>query len=99
MTPNPLLNAAAAEAYIVAITQVIQYLTRAVPGPDTFMIPIFMLSLFVLSAAVMGYLFLLEPLRLYLSGKHNEGIALFLKTVGVFFVFTIAAFGLLILAS
>lgn len=39
-----------------------------------------MLSLLVLSVAVMAYLFLREPVRLYFENKRSEAIAAFLKT-------------------
>jgi len=42
-----------------------------------------MLSLFTLSAAVMGYLFAAEPIMMYLDGKKKEAVNFFFTTVGV----------------
>jgi len=45
---------------------------------------VIMIFLFTLSAAAMAYLFCLEPLRLYLDGKKEKGVSLFIKTVLIF---------------
>jgi hypothetical protein len=85
---KPLLYAFAAALYIVIIVFVINALTSSLPG-KTILIPMVMLSLFVLSALVMGFLFLYEPLHLYLENKKKEAVAFFGKTVGFFACFTI----------
>jgi len=54
-----------------------------------------MLSLFVLSAAIMGYLFLSEPLQLFLENKKQEAVTFFAKTVGIFACF-VAVFTILL---
>jgi hypothetical protein len=53
----------------------------------TILIPMTMLSLFVLSAAVMGFLFLSEPLYLLMENRKQEAILFFGKTVGIFACF------------
>ena len=52
--------------------------------------PVAILSLFTLSAAVMGYIFFFQPVQLYLDGKKKPAIDLFLQTLGVFAIITIA---------
>jgi hypothetical protein len=84
MNNSPLINAAAALLYIVALVLFIFYGLGSLDGEDTVLAPIAMLSLFTLSAAVMGYLFLLEPARLLLGGQREEGVRLFVRTVGYF---------------
>ncbi|MBP6976580.1 hypothetical protein KBB42_03235 [Candidatus Dojkabacteria bacterium] len=86
MTKNPFYNAFAAIIYIVVIVFSINLIAdkEVNDGLAQFITPIMMLSLFVLSAAVMGYVFCYQPLRLYLDGKKKEAVSLFLKTVGVF---------------
>ncbi|HEY4517472.1 MAG TPA: hypothetical protein VJI74_01115 [Candidatus Paceibacterota bacterium] len=64
-------------------------------SPETILIPIAMLSLFVLSASVMGYLFVVEPVQLYLDGKKKEGITFFLQTVTIFAGATLLLFATL----
>lgn len=84
-TPTPLRNALFAAAYIVLIVSVISSFERFMgQTEDTIMAPMVMLSLFVLSAAIMGYLFVYEPLRLYLDGRKEEALPFFGKTVGIF---------------
>jgi hypothetical protein len=58
---------------------------------DTLFAPIALISLFTLSAAVMGYLFLSEPVQLYLDDKKKEAVNLFVRTVAVFGGLTIVA--------
>jgi hypothetical protein len=55
---------------------------------ESIFIPIAMLSLFVFSAATMSYLFMYEPLQLFLEGKKKDAVNLFIKTL---FVFAISA--------
>ncbi len=92
MSRNPFINAFAATAYI-ALVATVMFNGEKIFGPDeSVIIPIAVLSLFVLSAAVMGYLFVLEPLRLFLEGDHRGATKLFLATVGVFACVTGAIF-------
>lgn len=89
MTKNPLINAFAASGYIVLVVSIMNYLSaRLKDTPDKVLAPIAALSLFTLSAAVMGYIFGSQPLQLYFEGKKKEAVDLFLKTVGVFAVIT-----------
>ncbi len=84
MTKNPIINAACALAYIALIASIMFYAIEKSGHSNSIIIPITVLSLFTLSAAVMGYLFLAQPLQLYLDGKKKDGVKLFLHTVGVF---------------
>lgn len=88
MSKNPLVNAFAAAAYIVFIVSVMNWGTKMVPHPNTFMAPMAVVSLFTLSAAVMGYLFCFQPLQLYFDGKKKQAVSLFGQTVAVFGVIT-----------
>jgi len=84
MTKNPLFNSLAAIAYISAVSSLMYY-GSAYSGPVKSVIaPIALLSLFSLSAAVMGYVFCYEPFQLYMDGKKKESVDLFLKTVLIF---------------
>lgn len=77
---NPYINSICAEAYIIIIVS-IMHIFSAPNTPDTFLSPIAALSLFVLSAAIMGYLFLGEPLQLYLNGEKTQAVSFFMRTV------------------
>lgn len=83
MSKNPVVNALAAAAYIGAIVLFIGFIAEP-NEPDTLFAPLAMISLFTLSAGVMGYLFLYQPALLILDGKKEEGGAFFLKTLGTF---------------
>lgn len=84
---TPLMRAVAAAAYIVGIVFVIHGLSRF---EDNLLFPMTFLSLLVLSALAMGYLFVWEPLRLYLDNKKEEAVKFFVRTVGYFAVFAVA---------
>lgn len=66
-------------------------------GPGNNLIGIAILSLFVLSATIVGALILGRPILWYLDGKKSEGIKLFFYTLSWLLVFTIIVF--VILAS
>lgn len=86
MNKNPYVNALLAGAYIVLIALGLNWTSGFEGVEDTFFTPMFMLALFVFSAAVMGYLFVLNPLTLYLDGHKKEAVNHFLKTLGAFAV-------------
>ena len=61
---KPIYYALGAVGYIVLIVLGVNA-TTYFPQKETIIIPMTMLALFVLSAAVMGFLFLSEPLKLF----------------------------------
>ena len=92
MTKNPVLNALAAGSYILVLVSLMTWGTSIASNkPDSFLAPVGMISLFTLSAAVMGYVFCYTPLMLYFDGKKKQAVKLFLQTVGVFAGFTFIA--------
>jgi len=97
VTKNPFINAASATLYITLVALFMFYGIKLLPPKDTFLTPIAMLSLFTLSASVMGYLFLYQPLVLFLDGHKKNAINLFLQTVAVFAGITVLVFVLLFL--
>ena len=101
MSRSPFWNAAAAAGYIVIIASFLFYGPKAMggQGEDTVLIPIAMLSLFVLSAAVMGYLFIYQPVIMYLEGEKQSAIKLFMQTLGTFAAITVVFLSVALLAS
>lgn len=95
MTKSPILNALTATLYIVFVACILFYGTRSMGRADTIVAPIAGISLFTLSAAVMGYIFCYQPIQLYFDNKKKEAVNLFLHTVGVFGAITALAFLLL----
>ena len=70
---KPFLYASGAALYIIIIVFVVQTVSSALQSENgTLVIPMTMLSLFVLSAAVMGFLFLSEPLYLLVENRKRE---------------------------
>lgn len=88
---NPYLNSICAEIYIIAVVW-IMHRVSAPDTPDTFVDPIAAISLFVLSVAVMGYLFFGEPLQLYLDGEKERSVTFFMQTVVGFAAITAIMF-------
>lgn len=89
---NPYLNSVYAEVYIVIAGFIMQNVGKP-DTPDNFFTPIAALSLLVLSASVMGYLFLGRPLQLYLDGEKKQAVRFFMKTVLSFaFITALALF-------
>ena len=89
MSRNPYINALLAAAYIVFVVLLITYGPAYVRDkPDTILAPMAMLSLLVFSVALMGYLFFLQPVAMYLEGQKREAMELFTKTLGSFAVIT-----------
>ena len=84
MSKNPVINGVAALAYIVLVAAVMNWGTKMVSHPNTFIAPIAVISLFTLSAAVMGYIFCYQPAQLYFDDKKKQAVNLFLRTVAVF---------------
>src|SRR3989344_9537514 len=82
MSKNPFINAFVAAVYISFIVTAIfnspNYITDNELG---MMAPILFLSLFVISAAIMGYLFVYPSVHLLIEGKHAEATKLFLTTL------------------
>src|SRR3989344_1573010 len=89
MSKNPYINALLAAAYIVFVVLLITYgpaYVRDTPAP--ILAPVALPSLLVFSVALMGYLFFLQPVAMYLEGQKREAMELFTKTLGCFAVIT-----------
>lgn len=90
MSPNPLINALSAAAYIFSVVTIMNFVTQPLRDkPDTFFAPIMVLFMLTLSVAVMAFLFFYQPLLLFIEGKKKQAVNLFVKTVGIFAIFTI----------
>jgi hypothetical protein len=88
-----LYNSLGAAAYIAAVAVFISNAEKFFGNkPDTFLAPLAMLLLFVLSAAVVGGLVLGKPILLYLDGEKKASVKLFLHSLAWLFGFTVIAF-------
>ena len=96
MTKKPLINALGASVYIILVVTVMAFVTQPLKNkPDTFFAPITVLFVLTLSVTVMAYLFFYQPLQFFINGKKKEAVDLFVKTVGIFAVFTVVVLILL----
>ncbi|MDO8659859.1 MAG: hypothetical protein Q7K54_04660 [Candidatus Parcubacteria bacterium] len=95
---KPFVYAFSAFAYIISLVSFINFIVNSsiFPKKDNILMPMAMLCLLVLSAAIMGFFFLSEPLMLYIDGKKKEAVTFFGKTVGFFASFALIL-GVLIL--
>ena len=76
------LNALGTIAYIVAIVLIISNLGQWFVDEKTIVIPMAMISLFVVSATVTGGLVLGKPILMYWDGQKADAIKMFLYTIG-----------------
>src|SRR3989344_8379460 len=79
MSTNPYLNAVLASAYIVVVAFAMYFGSQNAGEADSVLAPIAMLSLLVLSVAVMGYLFFFQPVQMFMAGGTAEANGFFLK--------------------
>lgn len=94
MTKNPFINAFAGILYIILVASVMFYGMDHTKAGNSVIIPIAVLSLFSLSAVLMGYFFLYQPVQLYLDGKKKQATSLFVRTLLVFAGITAVIFAL-----
>ncbi len=99
MTKSPLLNAAAAAIYIAAIVTFLQLGSARLPELPEFLAAMMMLSVLVLSVLIMGTIFFLQPLQLYLDGQKRESVSLFLKSAGYFAAIVVVFVGTTLLLA
>ena len=92
------MNAAGAALYIIAVATFLSHAEK-IFGPDTAektpLIPMFMLSLLVVSAAITGFAVFGKPAMWYLDGKKKEAVSLLAATLGFLAVITVV-FGVLV---
>lgn len=97
---TPIFHAIAAECYISLVATFFFYAPMYLgESEDTVFAPMAMLSLLVLSVAIMGYLFFYTPLALFIAGKREEGIQFFGKTILFFALITSFVFSILFLTA
>jgi len=82
-------------AYICLVAGLLYFGTEYAEPTDSVVAPIAMVSLFTLSAAVMGYIFGYQPAQLYFDNKKKQAVNLFIQTVAVFGAITAVVFVLL----
>ncbi|MBM3257321.1 MAG: hypothetical protein FJY98_03260 [Candidatus Liptonbacteria bacterium] len=84
-----LLSAAGVFVYVSLVALFLSRAEKMFGAEDTFLMPIFMLLLFVVSASITGLLVLGGPTHRYLSGHKKEAFTLLFSTLGWLVVFLI----------
>lgn len=85
MSTNPFHNAVLAIGYILGLVSSIFLASTYLDTlEESIFMPVAMLSMLVLSVAVMAYLFFYQPIVLLLDGKREQAVKLFLQTIGIF---------------
>jgi len=89
MRKTPFAHASLAALYIASLVSGGYAVCTFAGDTETIVIPMTVLSLFVISAAVMGFLFVSEPLFIAIEGKRKEAVSFFLRTVGFFAIYVV----------
>lgn len=84
MKPHPIINAIAIALYILLVVGILFALQSPNTPDKGILAPVFILSLFTLSTAIMAFLFFYEPFKLYFDNKRKEALTYFTKTLGFF---------------
>ena len=91
------INALATALYVAAVGSFLFLGSQIKIGRANVMIvPITILLLFVLSAAITGFLIFGKPAQLYVDGKKKEALSLLTYTLMFFSIITFVAIALLI---
>ena len=95
MNKKAFYHAIIAAGYITILVSVVDVVSRMLHshGGNIFM-PISMLTLLVLSVAVMAFLFFYEPVLLLIEGKRSEAVKLLFSTIAIFALFAIGFFAI-----
>jgi O-antigen/teichoic acid export membrane protein len=84
---NALINSILTVVYIGLIASFLFYgkgvFGEGEGGDETVLVPIMMLLLFVISAAITGFLVFGRPVLWYLDGKKKEALSLIAYTIGL----------------
>lgn len=90
MTKNPFVNSLIAIVYIALVASFMYYTNHILGStPDSLIMPVSFLCLFVLSAAMMGITFFYQPIKMYLDGDKKNSLALITRTIVIFAAYTI----------
>lgn len=82
-----LLNAAGVFVYVSGVASLLSNGEKIFGKAENFLMPVLLLLLFVVSAAITGLLVLGKPIHLYLSGFKKEAFTLLFATLAWLIVF------------
>lgn len=91
---SSLRNALATSVYVIIVSFIIINGEKIFGAMNNMLGPIAFLLLFVVSAAITGFLVLGQPVMLYVDNKKQDAIRLFFLTVAWLIVFTVITLAL-----
>lgn len=92
ITVHAFLHATGTVAYIVLIALFLSSAKRVFDrdaSNETMMIPVIMLLLLVISAAITGFAVFGKPVMLYIDGKKRESLLMLAQTIGFLIMFAV----------
>lgn len=92
-----LINALGVFVYVFIVALLLSHIEHAFDDKPSFLVPIFMLLLFIVSASITGLLVLGRPIHLYLSGLKREAFVLLFVTLAWLILFALAVVIILLL--
>jgi len=98
ITRYALIDSLGTAVYVILVASLIYSLGHSgFEAGNALIVPIFMLLLFIFSAAFTGLLVFGRPVMWYLDGNKKEAMSLLFYTLGILLVTTVIAFLVLIL--
>ncbi len=92
------INALLTTLYITGVGLFMHYgATIKIGRSNTILVPVTLLLIFVLSAAITGFLIFGKPAQMYVDGKKKEALSLLTQTLVIFSAVTLIAIASLIL--
>lgn len=89
LSQQSFLNALGTTVYTAAVAYLVSHGEAIFGEAETFLVPLFMLLLLIISATVTGFLVVGKPLQLYLSDQKPQALKLLGRTLGWIVVFAI----------
>jgi hypothetical protein len=90
------LHALGVAVYVALVAIIPTIASRIFVAKDSFWIPVAMLLLFVVSAAITGLLVLGRPIFLIYDGQKKDGLKMLFYTIGFLLLITIIVFASLV---
>lgn len=96
MKAYPLINALGVVGYILLVIGIISALQSPNTPDKGILAPVFLLTLFTLSVAVMAFLFFYQPFKLYFDNRRKEALVYFIKTISYVALMVLITFFMLL---
>lgn len=92
-----LIHAAGVFMYVTGVAWFMSHGESIFGEVESFLVPVFMLLLFVISASITGLLVLGKPIQLYLDGQKREAFTFLFATLAWLIILLVGVVSLLLL--